>query len=60
MAATASCDVARRSNCRLWGVVRALPCPWGCKPERYLTPKEGFQLLAECEARSREICEKAK
>jgi hypothetical protein len=32
--------------CRLWGVVDALPCPWGCKPEpRYLTYLEGQEFL---------------
>lgn len=32
--------------CRLWGVVESMPCPWGCKPDRYLTDAEGHQLLA--------------
>lgn len=33
--------------CRLWGVVESLPCPYGCKPERYLTNEEGYVLMAE-------------
>jgi Fe-S-cluster containining protein len=32
--------------CRLWGLVESMPCPWGCKPERYLTHEEGHELLA--------------
>jgi hypothetical protein len=31
--------------CRLWGVVESMKCPHGCKPERYLTEEEGFELL---------------
>lgn len=30
--------------CRLWGVVETLPCPYGCRPERYLSAKEGMEL----------------
>lgn len=36
--------------CRLWGVVEAMPCPWGCKPERMLTADEGRELLARAAA----------
>jgi hypothetical protein len=32
--------------CRLWGVVESMPCPWGCRPDRYLTDAEGHALLA--------------
>lgn len=32
--------------CRLWGVVESMPCPWGCRPARYLTDAEGHALLA--------------
>lgn len=31
--------------CRLWGLVESMPCPWGCKPDRYLTHEEGLVLL---------------
>ena len=39
----------RPTVCRLWGVVDALACPWGCKPDRYLDYREGqlFLLAAE-------------
>lgn len=37
--------------CRLWGIVESMECPWGCKPERYLTREEGFEFLS----RAREI-----
>lgn len=33
--------------CRLWGAVEDLRCPWGCKPDRYLTRLEARRLLAE-------------
>ena len=32
--------------CRMWGVVRAMPCPWGCEPERWLTDREAMKLMA--------------
>lgn len=32
--------------CRLWGVLRRMRCPYGCKPERYLSDEEGFVLMA--------------
>ena len=31
--------------CRLWGVVESMPCPWGCKPERYLSDAQARALL---------------
>lgn len=31
--------------CRLWGAVEDMPCPHGCKPERYLSPVEARSLL---------------
>lgn len=31
--------------CRLWGIVETMECPWGCKPERYLTREEGYALM---------------
>jgi len=35
----------RPAICRLWGIVDVMPCPWGCKPERYLTKMEGHAFL---------------
>jgi Fe-S-cluster containining protein len=35
--------------CRLWGVVETLKCPWGCKPERYLTDRESFAMFRAAE-----------
>jgi hypothetical protein len=35
----------RPTLCRLWGVVDAMPCPWGCEPERMLTRAEGNEFL---------------
>jgi len=32
--------------CRLWGVTETMMCPWGCRPERYLTEVEALTLLA--------------
>lgn len=36
--------------CRLWGMVEDMKCPYGCKPERYLTHGEALGLLAEAES----------
>ena len=33
--------------CRLWGLAEGMECPFGCKPERYVTKQEGFKLLDE-------------
>jgi len=35
----------RPTICRLWGLVESMPCPWGCKPDRYLTDAEGHRIL---------------
>jgi Fe-S-cluster containining protein len=37
-----SCSIysVRPLICRLWGVVRAMRCPWGCEPERWLSDVE--------------------
>lgn len=35
--------------CRLWGTVKAMQCPYGCKPDRWLSDKEASDLL--CRAR---------
>ena len=31
--------------CRLWGTVDTLVCPFGCKPDRYLTEAEAVDLM---------------
>lgn len=36
--------------CRVWGTTKALACPLGCEPERWLTDKEAFDLFAEVQA----------
>jgi hypothetical protein len=35
--------------CRLWGMVDnpKMRCPYGCKPERWLTDRESFKFLDE-------------
>lgn len=38
---------ARPVVCRLWGVVDAMPCTYGCRPARMLTMAEGYELLAQ-------------
>jgi Fe-S-cluster containining protein len=35
----------RPTICRLWGMVEAMPCEWGCQPSRILTNREGFAFL---------------
>lgn len=40
--------------CRLWGVIETMPCPWGCKPERYLSTREGYIYLARADLLSAE------
>lgn len=37
-----SCSIysVRPLICRLWGVVLAMRCPWGCEPERWLSDAE--------------------
>lgn len=36
--------------CRLWGLVKALPCPYGCRPEGgLLSDADGMRLLVEAE-----------
>lgn len=32
--------------CRLYGVVEDMKCPYGCKQTRYLTNKEGHDLMS--------------
>jgi len=31
--------------CRLWGVAAEMPCPWGCRPQRVISRREGHVLL---------------
>lgn len=31
--------------CRIWGAEESMKCPWGCKPEKYLTKRESYALL---------------
>lgn len=46
---TGDCRVYRErpALCRLWGLVRAMACPWGCVPERWLTDAEAYAFLEE-------------
>lgn len=34
----------RPVSCRLWGVVRGMTCPFGCEPERWVSPLEAERL----------------
>lgn len=38
--------VDRPLICRLWGVVETMPCPFGCRPERWLSEQEALELAA--------------
>ena len=40
----------RPSICRLYGLIRALPCAWGCIPERWVSNEEAFALMRELKA----------
>jgi Fe-S-cluster containining protein len=40
----------RPAVCRLWGVVEAMRCPWGCEPDRWLAEEESREILAELES----------
>ena len=44
---TKRCEVyeARPLICRAWGVAESMPCEHGCKPTRYLTDHEMYELL---------------
>jgi hypothetical protein len=42
-----SCYDIRPAICRLWGVAEGMECPYGCKPERYLTRGEAMGILME-------------
>jgi hypothetical protein len=39
--------------CRLWGLVQAMRCPFGCTPERWVSPRESFKLLSRADQISR-------
>ncbi len=47
--ALGACDVYqnRPAICRLWGVVKAMRCPFGCEPERWLSDAEARAILLE-------------
>ena len=57
---TATCSMLRMGRClayvdrpmicRLWGVIDAMPCPWGCVPEGgRLNDADGLAFLAAAE-----------
>jgi hypothetical protein len=46
---------ARPLVCRLFGVSRRLPCPWGCQPERWMTDREERGAWAAVTERSRKL-----
>lgn len=31
--------------CRVWGAVKSMRCPHGCRPKRWLSKEESFELL---------------
>lgn len=35
--------------CRLWGLMRSMPCPYGCRPERVVEDDEAMALLVAAE-----------
>ena len=45
------CEIyqVRPMICRLWGSVKAMRCPHGCRPKRWLTNKEAYSLLDEAD-----------
>jgi Fe-S-cluster containining protein len=47
--ASGKCSVydIRPLICRLWGMVKAMPCPWGCNPSRWVSDKEAAAMLAK-------------
>lgn len=49
--ATGLCRVYDRRPliCRLWGTVENMICPFGCRPERYLTDAEARDLIRRVE-----------
>ena len=45
----------RPAICRLFGLVRAMQCPFGCIPERWISDDEAGSLLREVERLGRGI-----
>lgn len=39
----------RPAICRLWGLVEAMRCPWGCVPERWLSDEEAMRVMRRVE-----------
>lgn len=39
----------RPAICRIWGNVRPMACPHGCKPKRWMTREESYAVLAAVE-----------
>lgn len=48
---------ARPIICRVFGAVRALACPWGCKPDRWMSDAEVAELMLEASLRSALVVE---
>ena len=46
-----SCSIygMRPLICRLWASAEGMECPWGCKPEKYLTRNQAGLLLARAD-----------
>jgi uncharacterized protein len=36
--------------CRLFGAVKGMRCPFGCTPKQFLSQRDAYKLLDECEA----------
>lgn len=41
--------------CRLWGTAENMPCPWSCRPERYLTMTEADALMHQVDELSQQV-----
>lgn len=63
-----SAYAVRPMICRVWGLTRALRCPYGCVPERWLTDAECYELIGRADlvggkpddtSRSRRILEQS-
>jgi hypothetical protein len=51
MLGTCGAYALRPAVCRLWGVVEAMPCPFGCRPAGGWLPEvEARAILAELDA----------
>jgi hypothetical protein len=40
-----TCHPVRPTICRLWGVAATMPCPYGCRPSRFLEDVEVYTFL---------------